>query len=62
MHQLSTAAFLLRHMLIFDSDLTVHQSSIWRLPSASFEALQPSSAGLKSVQTSSASATQQCHM
>jgi len=60
--RLSTAAFLLRHALIFDSNLTVHQSSIWRLPSASLEALQPSSAGLKSVQTSSASAMQQCHM
>ena len=57
----STAAFLLRHALIFDSDLTVHQSSIWRLPSASLAALRPSSASLTSMRTSSASATQGRH-
>ena len=59
-HQSSMVAFLLHPVLIFDSRETVHRS-LRRLPSASLAALRPSSAGLESMQTSSASATQRRH-
>ena len=59
MHQSSTVAF-------FTSGADHRQqqctNSRWQLPSASLEVLRPSSAGLKSVQTWSASATHRHHM